>query len=170
SDLRKEGAPFNEAIEVGAMIEIPSAALSADSIAPHVKFFSIGTNDLTQYTLAVDRINERVAYLYRPTHPGVLRLIQETIDAGHRHGIWVGLCGEMAGNPIMTPLLVGMGVDELSVSPSAVPMVKESIRSVSLAQAREVVETVSTCKTADEVTAVCQALVQSVAPELLELI
>ncbi|MFT5239116.1 MAG: phosphotransferase system enzyme I (PtsI), partial [Kiritimatiellia bacterium] len=169
-DLRKAGTAFNEHIEVGVMIEIPSAALTADAIAPHVSFFSLGTNDLTQYALAVDRINERVAYLYRSTHPSVLRLIQETITAGHRNGIWVGLCGEMAGNPILTPLLVGMGVDELSVSPATVPMIKDSIRSISLAQAKAVAAEAAGCVTPDEVMTVCRRLIAAEAPELLELV
>ncbi|MDE0840045.1 MAG: phosphoenolpyruvate--protein phosphotransferase, partial [Kiritimatiellae bacterium] len=116
------------------------------------------------------RINERVAYLYRTTHPGVLRLIQETIDAGHRNGIWVGLCGEMAGNPILTPLLVGMGVDELSVSPATVPMIKDSVRSISLAQAKAVAVEAAGCATPDEVMAVCRRLIAAEAPELLELV
>jgi phosphotransferase system enzyme I (PtsI) len=169
-DLAAQGVPFQSALEVGVMIEIPSAALTADAIAQHVKFFSLGTNDLVQYTLAVDRINERVAYLYQPTHPAVLRLIRETVEAGHRHDIWVGVCGEMAAHPLMTPLLVGMGVDELSVTPSAAPLVKDCIRKLTYARTQALAETALRSSTADEVLRHCRDLVTEVAPELLELI
>jgi phosphotransferase system enzyme I (PtsI) len=169
-ELLKEGVPIQEDIDVGVMIEIPSAALTADIIAEHVSFFSLGTNDLTQYTLAVDRINETVAYLYQPLHPAVLKLIRQTITSGHRHGIWVGLCGEMAADPIVTPLLVGLGVDELSVAPSAVPLVKDGVRSVSFSRAQELAELALSCRNADEVLEHCRKLTGEVAPELLELI
>jgi len=163
------GVEFQRDIEVGVMIEIPSAALTADAIAKHVEFFSLGTNDLTQYTLAVDRINERVAYLYSPIHPAVLRLIKQTIDAGHRNDIWVGLCGEMAADPILTTLLVGLGVDELSVAPSAVPLVKDAVRSSSFSRAQELAELALSCESPDEVLEHCRRLTREIAPELLEL-
>jgi phosphotransferase system enzyme I (PtsI) len=169
-ELLERGIDFKPEIDVGAMIEIPSAALTADAIAEHVDFLSIGTNDLCQYTLAVDRVNERVAYLYQPTHPAVIKLIKETVDAGHRHKIWVGICGEMAADPLMTPLLVGLGLDEFSVAPAAVPMVKDAIRSVTFARCRELAETVLACKSASEVLNHCRKLTREVTPELLELV
>ncbi len=123
--------PFDENLETGVMIEVPSAAVIADLIAPEVDFFSIGTNDLIQYTVAVDRVNHNVAELYRPTHPAVIRLIKQTIDAGTANGIWTGVCGEMAGDVLLTPLLLGLGVEELSVGPHQVPRVRRAIRALS---------------------------------------
>ena len=170
NEIRQEGGSFDEAIEVGVMIEVPAAALIADLIAPHVSFFSIGTNDLVQYTLAVDRVNERIAYLYEPTHPAILKLIKQTIDIGHRHGIWTGVCGEMAGNPLMVPLLMGMGADELSVSPSLVPMVKDVVRNLRYAQAEELAAKALTSASPKEVLDLCHALTKEIAPEVIELI
>jgi phosphotransferase system enzyme I (PtsI) len=168
--LRKEGAPFDEDIEAGVMIEIPSAALTADLLARHVSFFSIGTNDLVQYTLAVDRVNDRVAHLYEPTHPGVLKLIKATIDAGHGNGIWVGVCGQMAGDPLMTALLLGLGIDELSMVPSSVPLVKSVIRGVTGAQCDTLAQAALGAGTAMEVLDRCRELAAQVAPEILELV
>lgn len=168
-ELAAEGVPFDKNIEVGIMIEIPAAAMTADVLAPHVKFFSIGTNDLIQYTIAVDRVNERVAYLYEPTHPAVLRLIKMTIEAAHRHGIWVGVCGEMAADPMMTALLVGMGIDELSMSPSAVPLVKDAVRSMTMVQAKQLAETALEGRSAMEVLGHCRKMTEEIAPELLEI-
>jgi phosphoenolpyruvate-protein phosphotransferase (PTS system enzyme I) len=131
-ELTARGVPFQPDIEVGIMIEVPGAALAADHLARDVKFFSIGTNDLIQYTLAVDRGNDRIAHLYEPTHPAVIRLIKMVIDAAHRNNIWVGVCGEMAGDITLTPLLLGLGVDELSASSTVVPRVKKAVQSVSI--------------------------------------
>ena len=150
-ELKKKKIPFDENIEVGIMVEIPSAALSADSLAKESDFFSIGTNDLIQYTLAVDRGNERIAHLYQGFHPGVLKLIKQTIDAAHRNGIWVGLCGEMAGDPLATGLLVGMGVDELSTSAMAIPEIKKIIRSITFEEAQRLAEQVLNLSTIDEI-------------------
>jgi len=169
-ELRSEGQPFNEALEVGVMIEVPSAAIMANLIAPHVKFFSLGTNDLVQYTLAVDRVNERIAYLYEPTHPAIIRLIKMTIDVGHEFGIWTGICGEMAGNPLMVPLLMGLGADELSVSPSLVPLVKDVIRNVSYAQTEALAAAALRSVSSQEVLDLCRDLTQKIAPEILELV
>ena len=133
-ELDKEGVPFDHNLPVGIMIEVPAAALCADLLAPEVDFFSIGTNDLIQYTVAVDRVNPHVAELYRPTHPAVIRLIKRTIDAATDNGIWTGICGEMAGDIRLTPLLIGLGVEELSVGPQQVPSVGQAIRSLSHAE------------------------------------
>jgi phosphoenolpyruvate-protein phosphotransferase (PTS system enzyme I) len=144
SELRAEGIPFREDLEVGVMIEVPSAALTAAHLARHVAFFSIGTNDLVQYTLAVDRVNDRISSLFDPTHPAVLRLIADVVRAGRDAGIWTGVCGEMAGDITFTPLLIGLGVQELSASTKLVPRVKKAVQSLRLADcevlAREALE------------------------------
>ncbi|MDR3333545.1 MAG: phosphoenolpyruvate--protein phosphotransferase [Treponema sp.] len=135
-ECRQKGQPYAEAIEVGTMIEIPSAAMTADILATKSDFFSIGTNDLIQYSLAVDRGNERVGYLAQPTHPGVLRFIKKTIDAAHKQGIPVAMCGELAGDPAVTALLLGLRLDEFSMTASAIPLVKRIIRGVDLESCR----------------------------------
>jgi phosphotransferase system enzyme I (PtsI) len=140
SELREKKVPFDEKIKLGIMIEIPSAALEADSLAQHCDFFSIGTNDLIQYTLAVDRTNERIAHLYQSFHPSILKLIKKTVEDGHKNNIWVGLCGEMAADPRATSFLVGLGIDELSTSPLAIPQIKKIIRSIEFEQARNLAE------------------------------
>jgi phosphotransferase system enzyme I (PtsI) len=150
-ELREKKISFDENIEVGIMVEIPSAALAGDSLAKESNFFSIGTNDLIQYTLAVDRGNERIAHLYQGFHPAVLKLIKETIKAGHRNGIWVGLCGEMAGDPLATVLLVGMGVDELSTSAMAIPEIKKIIRSITFEEAQRVAQQVLSLSTISDI-------------------
>lgn len=170
ADLTRRGVPFSPAMDVGVMIEIPAAALTAAAIARHVNFFSIGTNDLVQYTLAVDRVNERVAYLYEPTHPAVLRLMKMTVDAARAAGIWTGICGEVAADPRVTPLLLGLGLDELSVAPAAVPVVKDVIRSLEYARAKELADQALTCQSGREVLALCRDMLESAAPELLQLI
>ena len=132
----KQGIPFDEDIEVGTMIEVPSAALCSDLLAPKVDFFSIGTNDLIQYTIAVDRGNEKIAYLYQPFHPGVLRLISTVINNAHEAKIPVGMCGEMAGDPLFSVLLLGLVLDEFSMSPQSLLEIKSIIRSVSIEDAQ----------------------------------
>ncbi len=151
AELRERKVAFDEDMEIGAMIEIPSAAMTCDILANHVDFFSIGTNDLIQYALAVDRINERIAYLYEPAHPAVLRLLQQIIQTGHEKKIWVGICGEMAGDPMFTPVLVGMGMDEISTSPVMLPEIKKIIRSMSYTEAQEIAKFVLTLQTGTEV-------------------
>lgn len=167
-ELKHRGVPFNENLDVGVMIEVPSAALTAELIAPHVSFFSLGTNDLVQYTLAVDRINERVAYLYQPTHPAIVKLIKDTIDVAHRNGIWVGICGEVAGNPMIVPLLIGLGVDELSMTPGVVPLVKYVIRHMRYADAERLAEKALQCERGEDVLRLCRELAEHIVPEMLE--
>jgi len=167
-ELRREGVPFDDKLEVGAMIEIPSAALTADALAKRVQFFSIGTNDLIQYTLAVDRLNEKIAHLYEPTNPSILRLIKMTADAAHAAGIWVGVCGEMAGDPLMIPLLLGLGVDELSVTPQSVTQIKYLIRRVKMSEAREIAAAALQSESGTDILDRSQRLVRSVAPSLFE--
>jgi phosphotransferase system enzyme I (PtsI) len=140
--LKAEGVPVADDIQVGIMVEIPSAALQADALARECDFFSIGTNDLVQYTMACDRGNSEVSYLSDPFHPAVLSLINHTIEKGHEHGIWVGMCGEMAGSPLAIPLLVGMGIDELSMAAPSVLKAKEIVRGLDVAEAREIWDSV----------------------------
>lgn len=149
-ELDREGIPYAK-FEVGIMIEIPSAALTADLIAPEVDFFSIGTNDLIQYTCAVDRMNQKIAELYNPFHPAVLRLIKRVIDAAHENGIWCGMCGETAGNKKLIPLYLGMGLDEFSMSAGAILKARKQIADWSLADAQKIVDDVMKLKTAEEI-------------------
>ena len=136
-ELRARGQAFDEHMRVGAMIEIPSAALTADVLAQKCDFFSIGTNDLIQYLLAIDRGNNRIAHLYEPAHPAVLRVIKQVIDDAQRHKIKVAVCGEMAGDPVYAPLLLGLGVDELSMTPTLLPAVKFLIRNTKFIDAKQ---------------------------------
>jgi len=140
SSLDAQGVKRAEGFEVGIMIEVPSAAVISDVLAPHVDFFSIGTNDLTQYTMAIDRTNPTVAALADPLHPSILRLIAKVIEAAHEHGKWVGLCGELAGDPLAAPALLGLGLDEFSMNPPSIGIVKDALRSWSAQGARDVAE------------------------------
>jgi phosphotransferase system enzyme I (PtsI) len=140
NELGKSGIEFSAATEVGAMIEIPSAAISADMLAREVDFFSIGTNDLIQYAIAVDRVNEKIAHLYEPTHPSVLRLLKMIADAAHANDIWVGVCGEMAGDIALIPLLLGLGMDELSVGAVLVPRVKRAVQTLAIPECQQLVD------------------------------
>jgi phosphoenolpyruvate-protein phosphotransferase (PTS system enzyme I) len=167
-ELRREKVTFDENIEIGAMVEIPSAAVAADMLARRVKFFSLGTNDLIQYSLAVDRLNERIAYLYEPTHPAVLRLIKWTADAASRNSLWCGVCGEMAGDPYMTPLLLGLGARELSMAAPLVPRVKFLIRRLKIADAVELANFALNCESGRDILERSQALARRIAPSLFE--
>jgi phosphotransferase system enzyme I (PtsI) len=157
-ELRSAKIDKAQKIEVGAMVEIPSAAICANVLAPEVDFFSIGTNDLIQYALAVDRVNEKIAHLYEPTHPAVLRLLKMIADAGHAQNIWVGVCGEMAGDIALVPLLLGLGVEELSTAAILVPRVKRAVQSLSIPECRELVEETFKLNTASEILARCLEL------------
>ena len=150
-DLTKQGIPVGEDIEIGVMIEVPSAVVMADQLAREVDFFSIGTNDLIQYALAIDRVNERVTYLYEPLHPAVLRLIQRVVKTGHDAGIRVAMCGEMAGEAAYTMVLLGLELDELSMNPLAIPRVKKIIRGSTMKEAKALLKKVMTFATATEI-------------------
>ncbi|MBL0175265.1 MAG: phosphoenolpyruvate--protein phosphotransferase [Ignavibacteria bacterium] len=150
AELREQGVPFDEHMQVGMMIEVPSSVMLADIFAKEVDFFSIGTNDLIQYLLAVDRNNDLITDLYQEFHPSVLRAIRHVVNTAHEAGIWAGVCGEMAGNPMSSVLLLGLGLDELSMVPSVIPTVKEIIRSTSFEEARRFTDTVLAMATATE--------------------
>ena len=166
-ELRSEGHAFNEAMQVGVMIEVPSAALCADHIAREVDFFSIGTNDLIQYSIAVDRVNERIAHLYEPTHPAILRLIKMVVDAAHENGIWVGVCGEMASEVTLTPLLLGLGVDELSAGAALVPRVKRAVQTLRMDVCRELAARTLEMDTPGEIADECEKIAREFYPELI---
>lgn len=168
AELRAESVPFDERMQVGAMIEIPSAAIISDALAKRVNFFSIGTNDLIQYSLAVDRLNERIAHLYEPAHPAILNLIKLTVEAARRQRIPVTVCGEMAGDPVYVPLLLGLGVDELSTAPPGIPQLKFLIRRLKLAEARDLAEFALCCESGSEILGRAQALAYRVAPGLFD--
>jgi len=168
AELRSEGKPFGENMEIGVMVEIPSAVLIAGALAGLAKFFSIGSNDLIQYALAADRTNERVSHLYEPTHPAIVRLIKMTVDAAHQRGIPAAVCGEMAGDPVLAPLLIGLGVDELSTAPTGIAPVKYIIRRLKLNEARELAEFALQSDSPAETLARCQTLARATAPSLFE--
>ncbi|MBX7206882.1 MAG: phosphoenolpyruvate--protein phosphotransferase [Verrucomicrobiaceae bacterium] len=165
-ELRAQGVPVADEVEVGAMIEIPSAAMIADLIAGDVDFFSIGTNDLIQYSLAVDRVNERVADLYQPTHPALIRLIAHVMNASHEKGVPVGICGEMAADVALTPLLVGLGLDELSVAAGQVARVKHAVRLLDAAECKSLVRQARALSTAAEILELSRGHAMERYPEL----
>ena len=167
AELREEGKPFKQDIELGIMIETPSAVLVADALAREVKFFSIGTNDLIQYTIAVDRVNERIAHLYEPTHPAILRLIEMTVAAAHANGIWVGVCGEMAGEITLTPLLLALGVDELSASAGLVPRVKKAVQTLDMKECDRLLEDIRDFHSGAEILARCEEVARRHYADLL---
>ncbi len=168
-ELIREGSDFNRDLKTGIMIEVPAAAMVAYSLAPLVDFFSIGTNDLIQYTIAIDRTNDRVSYLYQPTHPAVLELIQRTISAGNDHDIETSICGEIAGNPLYTPLLVGMGINELSMSPGLLGVIRRVIRNLNKKEAEIAVAEALRANTAEEALQISVALLRKATPDIAEL-
>ena len=156
-ELDAEFSPFDHGLQIGIMIEVPSAALTASVLAAECDFFSIGTNDLTQYTLAVDRGNERVAHLYDSLHPAVLQLIHLTVRAANDAGIPVSVCGEMATNPLAVPILIGLGLTELSGTPAAIPVVKEIVRALDTALVESDARAALKARTAADVHAISAA-------------
>src|SRR5262249_28629017 len=167
-ELEKEGAAFNPRPAVGTMIEVPSAAILADRLAREVDFFSLGTNDLIQYTLAADRTNEALAGLYSPGDPAVLRLIDAVVRAGREHGVAVNVCGEMSGEPVYALLLLGMGLRQLSLPPHSIPEIKQVLRSVTLAQVEPLARDVLRMETAHEVNNYLREQARRVLPGVTE--
>jgi phosphotransferase system enzyme I (PtsI) len=167
-ELSGSGLVLPAHIEVGAMIEIPSAACTADLIAPEVDFFSLGTNDLIQYTIAVDRLNERVADLYQSTHPGVLRLIQMTVAAARKYGVRVAICGEMAGELELTPLLIGLGLDELSASTGQIPFIKQAVRKLALCDCQSLADLALSNADAVTIHEMSRAIARRAYPDLID--
>jgi phosphotransferase system enzyme I (PtsI) len=165
-ELKTLGVPFDASLKMGVMVEVPSAAIMAEQIAAEVDFLSIGTNDLIQYTLAVDRDNDAVAPLYQQFNPAVLRTIKMTIDAGHRRKVWVGMCGEMAGDPVATMLLVGLGLDEFSMIPTTLPEIKKIIRSIRFRDAKRVAEKALTMTTPEEIRSYLSSVLKGCIPEI----
>lgn len=161
-ELRREGISFDENIQVGVMIEVPSSAMTADLLSKEADFFSIGTNDLIQYSLAVDRANEKVAYLYEPAHPAVLRMIKNIVDAAHENNIWVGICGEMASDEIFSLVLLGLGLDEFSLPSLAIPQIKYIIRSVTYEQAKNIANEALGLSTAKAIETFMQARLKEI--------
>jgi phosphotransferase system enzyme I (PtsI) len=151
SDLRRQKIPFDEQLKIGVMVEVPAAAIIADHLAGEVDFLSIGTNDLIQYVLAVDRGNDIVSDLYQEFHPAVVRFLRRIIERGHSKQVWVGMCGQMAGDPLATILLLGLGLDEFSVVPTVLPEIKKIIRSIHYTEATYVAERVLTMESEDEI-------------------
>src|SRR5437764_8180437 len=166
-DLEEEGIAFNRKLPVGTMVEVPSAAILADQFAREVSFFSIGTNDLIQYTLAADRTNEAVASLYSPGDPAVLRLIEMVVSAAQRNGTEVSVCGEMSGEPIYTMLLLGMGLRQLSVTPHNIPEIKKIIRSITLEEATQVAQEACRLETARDVNNYLREQTRRILPEVV---
>ena len=166
-DLDNEGIPYGKPREVGAMIEVPSAALLSSKLAKEVDFFSVGTNDLVQYTLAVDRINENVSDLYQPANPAVIKLLDQTVRSGHDEGIWVGVCGEMASDLLLTPLLLGLGFDEFSVGSPQVPAVKYALRKLNYRECKEMTKEAIKCGDEQAVLNLCREIANTAYPEII---
>jgi phosphotransferase system enzyme I (PtsI) len=166
-ELRQRNVPQAQKLEVGIMIEVPSAALTSDVLAKHVDFFSVGSNDLIQYTLAIDRGNENVAAMYQPAHPAVLRLLQTVVEAAHRNNIWVGVCGEMASDVVMIPALIGLGIDELSAGATSIPRIKRAIQALNYEEARQLVSRCVLNESAEENQRELVEMARRLYPEIL---
>jgi phosphotransferase system enzyme I (PtsI) len=166
-ELRQRNVPQAQKLEVGIMIEVPSAALTSDVLAKHVDFFSVGSNDLIQYTLAIDRGNENVAAMYQPAHPAVLRLLQTVVEAAHRNNIWVGVCGEMASDAVMIPALIGLGIDELSAGATSIPRIKRAIQALNYEEARQLVSRCVLNESAEENQRELVEMARRLYPEIL---
>ena len=166
-ELRQQNIPQADKLEVGVMIEVPSAAMTADILARHVDFFSVGSNDLIQYTLAIDRGNENVAAMYQPAHPAVLRLMQTVVEAAHRNNIWVGVCGEMASDVVLMPALIGLGVDELSAGAASIPRIKRAIQALNYEEARQLVARCVLSDSTEDNQKQCLEMAQRLYPEIL---
>ncbi|MEQ2130434.1 phosphoenolpyruvate--protein phosphotransferase [Caldanaerobacter subterraneus KAk] len=162
AELDREGVKYDKEIKVGIMVEIPSAALTADILAKEVDFFSIGTNDLTQYTLAVDRMNEHVKEYYQPFHPAILRLVKMVIDAAHKEGKFAAMCGEMAGDPLAAVILLGLGLDEFSMSATSIPEIKNIIRNVEYEKAKEIAEKALNMSEAKEIQKMMEEVIKDI--------
>ncbi|HEY1588065.1 MAG TPA: putative PEP-binding protein, partial [Polyangia bacterium] len=167
AELVREGTPFDPKLPVGIMVEMPSAVMVADLLAKECDFLSIGTNDLIQYSLAIDRVNEHVGYLYHPLHPAILRMVRYVVDAGHAAGVRVGMCGEMAGEPMFGLILLGLGLDELSMNSTAIAVVKSVLRGTTLAAAKEMAEAALSMATAQEIETMVQDVMSKSYPEEL---
>ena len=167
AELVREGTPFDPKLPVGIMVEMPSAVMVADLLAKECDFLSIGTNDLIQYALAIDRVNEHVGYLYHPLHPAILRMVRYVVDAGHAAGVRVGMCGEMAGEPMFALILLGLGLDELSMNSTAIAVVKSVLRGTTLAAAKEMAEAALSMATAQEIETMVQDVMGKSYPEEL---
>ena len=168
-ELSEKNIPYDKNIEVGIMIETPSAAIISDKLAPYVDFFSIGTNDLIQYTLAVDRNSEKVAYLYQPTHPAILRLLKQVTKTAREHGVWISLCGEMASDPLYTVFLVGLGIHEFSMSPVSMGTIRRIIRKMKMHEAEDIVEKALSCSTAKETIDLSLKYLKKIDPDIFNL-
>ena len=162
-ELASKNIPFNDALDVGCMIEVPSAAILAERLIKYVDFFSIGTNDLVQYSLAVDSANPSIAYLYQPAHPAVLWQIKHVVDTAFANGKWVSVCGEMAGETLYTPLLLGMGIQERSMRPVSLAQVHKYIRNIRMYEAEELVQKALQCKDGREVETLCRERIEQLA-------
>ncbi|MBP5674081.1 MAG: phosphoenolpyruvate--protein phosphotransferase [Victivallales bacterium] len=167
ADLKRDHIEFNDQLDVGCMIEVPAAAMLAEKLLKHLTFFSLGTNDLVQYSLAVDRSNPQIGYLYQPAHPSIIRMMKHVVDVATSNDKWVSVCGEMAGECLYTPLILGLGIHELSMSPVSLPSVRMVIRSIKMHEAEELVNYSLGCGSAYDVQAECKRFLKNVCPELV---